>query len=319
MFLRRRQILQAGISIEGQRLSVVVVSRANNQIGELVAASSYALGESGSVDDALAAACNEHKLSKAACVYVMESNSYSLLQVESPNVAADETLAALRWKVKDLIDFHIDDATIDTYPMPASNRSGATGMMSVVVTKTSSIQERVDLMHKHEIEPTAIDINELALNNISRVTFKTDDKPSAVMYLLPESMVIQIADGTEMFLSRSIESNTNLAATEPANRDADAWSLVPEAESDFDLVSLEMQRSMDYYESHYGRGPADEMRFFQQLDQNGAFIDFARQQLPFRLTPGELEDHIEGVDQIEHATLPFFLPALGGALRANVQ
>ena len=86
--------------------------------------------------------------------------------------------------------------------------------------------------------------------------------------------------------------------------------------NEFDVLSLEMQRSMDYYESHYGRGPADEMRVFQEIGEDHAFVEYARTQLPFRVEMLDLNDYISGVARIDQDDLPDYLPALGGALRA---
>jgi len=50
---------------------------------------------------------------------VLSSNEYQLLMVEAPNVPVDELKTAIRWKIKDSLNYHVDDATIDVLQIPA--------------------------------------------------------------------------------------------------------------------------------------------------------------------------------------------------------
>ena len=56
-----------------------------------------------------------HRLDDQICITTLNIGSYALLLVEAPDVPATELRAAIRWRVKDLIDFHIDDAVIDVF------------------------------------------------------------------------------------------------------------------------------------------------------------------------------------------------------------
>ncbi len=49
-----------------------------------------------------------------------------------PAACDNELRAAVRWRIKDLIDFHIDDAVIDVFEMPAHARGGPNRMMYAV-------------------------------------------------------------------------------------------------------------------------------------------------------------------------------------------
>ena len=45
------------------------------------------------------------------CATLLKPGDYQLLLVEAPNVTPDELKGAIRWKIKDLIEYHIDDAS----------------------------------------------------------------------------------------------------------------------------------------------------------------------------------------------------------------
>jgi len=242
----------------------------------------------------------------------MEPGSYSLLQVESPNVKADEMRAALQWKIKDMIDFHVDEATIDLFELPLTARSGSGSvkMLNVVVARSALIRRRVELLHAADIEPRAIDITELALRNVAQACMRGESTTHAAMYLLPHNVYIEIADCDSLYLSRNIETSLAQLASSSGS-DGSSWS-----DSSHEMLSLEMQRSMDYYESQYGNGPAAEMRIFQKIDNDDTFVDFARQQLSFKINTESIQDFIPGIEQLEEHMLPDCLPAIGAALRA---
>ncbi|MEM7293100.1 MAG: hypothetical protein AAF420_06865, partial [Pseudomonadota bacterium] len=233
-----------------------------------------------------------------------------------PNVNPEEMKSALRWKVKDLIDFHIDDATIDVFPMPASARSGSAPMINAVVARTSLIQQRVDLLHSLDIEPEAIDITELALHNITRTTLEQDSVPIAAMYLLPDNVYIEVSDPGALYLSRNIAASLDQLSEMPV-ADDNGWQTTDyDSTSNAEMLSLEMQRSMDYFESHYGKGPANDMRMFQSIGEDNQFIDALGRDLPFRVRKESLSEAIPGVGNINTADLTHYLPAIGAALRA---
>ena len=64
-----------------------------------------------------------HNLDRYSCASIMDLGTYNLLLVEAPDVPPAELRAAMRWRVKDLIDFHIDDAVIDVFEV--SDEPGA--------------------------------------------------------------------------------------------------------------------------------------------------------------------------------------------------
>lgn len=52
---------------------------------------------------------------------LLAPGEYQMLLVDAPNVPANELKTAVRWKIKDGLSFHIDDATVDVLQIPATN------------------------------------------------------------------------------------------------------------------------------------------------------------------------------------------------------
>ena len=311
MFKKPKQSIQAGLSVLGDHLTVAVVKHEKNKQPQLVDTLDLPINADSGLKEQLEKASKQLKLNKVPCICVMEPGSYSLLQVESPNVNTEELKSALRWKIKDLIDFHIDDATLDVFELPVSTRTGSTKMTNVVVARSALIKDQVEALHSAGIEPVAIDITELALRNIAHTDPELNAEPCTTMYALPDNIFIEVTDSQLLYLSRNIEAQFHQLSA-PVDDEFSGWG----DSSGFEMLNLEVQRSMDYYESHYGRGAASELRIYKHSDSDDGFIEYAREQLPFRISTVPLNNIVSDVESIDKTILPGYLPAVGAALRA---
>ena len=105
--------------------------------------------------------------SARVCTTVLDQAEYSLLLTEAPDVPVEELRAAMRWRVKDLIDFHINDATLDVFDVPGERVAGRARQMYAVAARSAVIQKRVDLLDAANINLQVIDIIELAQRNLA--------------------------------------------------------------------------------------------------------------------------------------------------------
>ena len=108
-----------------------------------------------------------HDLAHMPCVCLMPPGSHQLLQIEAPDVQPAELKAAVRWRIKDLIDFHIDDAVIDVFEVPPRSNADQSNFMNAVATRISGVQQQVDMLEAAELMIHAIDIPELVMRNIA--------------------------------------------------------------------------------------------------------------------------------------------------------
>lgn len=204
----------------------------------------------------------EHQLDASHCISVADQESFSLLLVESPEVEASELKAAVRWRIKELIDFHIDDAIIDVFDIPGQKERGRPKLMYVVASRTSAVQQHIDLLEQNHLNLSVIDIPELALRNIAAL-LPEDQSGVATLYIGRDHGMLVITRDNNLYLSRRIEVGLEqlksyLAA--PAEEDAfvldgEEASMPAQLERALDNIVLEVQRSLDYYESHFSLPP----------------------------------------------------------------
>lgn len=206
----------------------------------------------------------EYQLEASACVSVAPQDSFTLLLVESPVVEAAELKAAVRWRIKDLIDFHVDDAIIDVFDIPGQKERGRPKLMYVVASRTSTVQQQIDLLEGSGLNLTAIDIPELALRNIAAL-LPEDKSGVATLYIGRRKGMLVVTRDRTLYLSRRIDLGLEqLMGHLHADANADEDELLLDGEERpmpeglrqaFDNIVLEVQRSLDYYESHFSLPP----------------------------------------------------------------
>ncbi|MDP2430615.1 MAG: agglutinin biogenesis protein MshI [Pseudomonadota bacterium] len=180
--------------------------------------------------DLLERLANEAGIHTTPLTALLDQEAYQTVLIEAPNVPDDELASALRWKVKDLINFHIDDAVLDH--LPVSGRNGQPPSLYVVAAQAPAIRELARPYHQAGLPLATIDIRESAQRNLG-VRLAPEDYAVAVLHFDGESGLLTFTFGEELVLSRRIEG-----------RGTGGDFL-------FDRVAMEAQRSVDYFERQF--------------------------------------------------------------------
>jgi len=171
---------------------------------------------------------------------VLAPDAYSLQLVEAPNVAPDEVGEAVRWRIQHLIEFPVEEAIVETFEMPAPANPGASAMVYAVVAHRDEIARCVDRLRQENLRIGFIDIPELCLRNIS-VQLPQDAAGVALLHFVHGYGYLTITRGGVLYLLRRIETQHGEFHEAP------------------DEVALQVQRSLDHYESHYDCRPVNHL------------------------------------------------------------
>ncbi len=264
-------------------------------------------------DKSFAALVRQHGLGDARCVELLEVNSYQLLLVEAPNVTPAELKAAVRWCIKDLINFHIDDAVINVFDIPSQNLSEQSKMMYVVVTRAALVQEHIALARNAGLDLSVIDIPEMALRNITAL-FPEDSAGVALVHLTPQGgHIILTREGT-LYLARKIELSFArlFGGLKPARPDE---ALPDDVQHLLDNIVLEVQRSLDYYESHYSQPPITNLLFAPLEQELPDAINHVANSLGLKVKQIDLNDVLRCATPLSQDLQAKCLLAVGAALR----
>ena len=200
----------------------------------------YPLAQSG-LSAILARIGKEHRLNRYECEYLLSPNEYQISSVETPTVPQDELKTAVRWLLKDMLDYHIDDATIDVLGIPADkNATTRKSMMYVISARNQLIAQKQAYFDDAQVPLTVIDIPELAQRNIANLIAPAD-RGVALLSVNQAGSLLTISYNSELYLSRRLDTNLQqLSNTQTEHR-----------QQIFEKISLELQRTFDHVDRQY--------------------------------------------------------------------
>ena len=105
------------------------------------------------------------RASNAPLIALLGQESYQTMMVEAPSVPDDEIKSAIRWKVKDLLNFHVDDAVLDHLPVPGGG--GRPASLYVVAAQAGAIRALAQPYQDAGLQLDVIDIRETAQHNLA--------------------------------------------------------------------------------------------------------------------------------------------------------
>lgn len=175
------------------------------------------------------------------CTSVLGGGDYQLLSVDAPNVPADELKTAMRWRLKDMLDFHIDDATFDVLAIPVDKDAAARAQsMYAVAARNQLIEQRQTVFGEARIPLKVIDIPEMAQRNIAAL-LESEGRGLALLSFDATGGLLTMTFAGELYLARRID--VTLDQVEQAG-EADQAAL-------HDRITLELQRSFDHFDRTY--------------------------------------------------------------------
>ena len=248
-----------------------------------------------------------HDLSNYDCHIVLSTEDYRLITLESPMLDdPDETLAAIRWKIADLIDFPSNDALLDYYPMPISERANSLTMIEVVAAPKSSVQGLIDLCHLCNLNITSVTIQETSLRNLS--TLLTDSERGAVLlHLQKNSGHLLITHNNIIHLNRKIASGFE--------RLNDAGSLsVEQLKIEQNSLALEIQRSKDHVVSLYNFASNTELTVLPTPYNTQGILNFLINEHGITARILDLSTLIDGSVILNDSTQAMCAPVIGATL-----
>ena len=153
--------------------------------------------------DVIQRTVKEHGLGKVLRTTLLEPAEYQILLVEPPKVPPDELKAAIRWRIKDLLEYHVDDATVDVFELRSGSDTTAKAMYAVA-TPNEVVQKRIALFEQARVSLKVIDIPEMAQRNVAAL-FETRDKATGMLAFSSWGGLLTVSFHGELLLTRRLE------------------------------------------------------------------------------------------------------------------
>jgi MSHA biogenesis protein MshI len=191
-------------------------------------------------DDAatLARLRRELDLDRYRLLTVLKRRDYQIFSVDRPEVPEAEARAAVRWSLKDMLDYPLEAATVDAVGVPASEGAGRKPQMLAIAARNEAIAATVRPFNEADIELIAIDVPELAQRNLARL-LETEGRGLALFGGDEDSATVTFTADGELYQSRRIDVSLRDFENEAG------------AEALYDRIALELQRSLDHFDRQF--------------------------------------------------------------------
>lgn len=234
---------RAGIALDGAHAGLARVRRQDDGAPSLAI---RLLATDGDWLDDAAQQADDLELKRTPTSSVLPAGAYQLQLLEMPNVPRDELLAAVRWRLKDLISFPLEEAVVELLEMPPHSNPGAPHTAYAVVTRRAEVMQQIEHMKRADLKMDVIDIPELCVRNIS-VLLPQDKDGVAFLHFTADGGYLTITRQGVLHLTRHLDTGRRALAAAASDE-----FVLQEMISG---IALELQRSLDYYESHYDCRP----------------------------------------------------------------
>lgn len=245
-------------------------------------------------------------LAQYECATLLRPGEYQLLLVEAPNVPPVELKSAIRWSIKDMLDYHVDDATIDVLDIPPdAARGGRNHSMYAVAAKNALIEGRIKQFEAARIPLRVIDIPETAQRNIGAL-YEEPQRGLALLYPGEEASLLTVTYGQELFLARRIDVGLS--------------ELQSSGEEALNRLVLELQRTLDLFDRQFPQVPVTKLLLAPLPEEHG-LEEALRQNVGIEVEQIDMGDHLtfEGSEPPDLATQWRLFHLFGASLRVETK
>lgn len=241
---------------------------------------------------------DEHDLKGASVNLVLPPSHYQVGLLDAPEVPAEELRDAMRWRIKGMIAEPLEEVVVDACLLPEDAYRGRARRAYCFVLNKTRMQACAALITQAGLQLQSIDVTEMALRNLGLLAGAAELNLGLLRLGLNDGLIC-VQNGAELYMARRIERD------------------LPGAEGDFGPVSLEIQRSLDYFESQLGKGYISRLLLLpskrdseETLQALGAGLAVNLQSLTLQSLFAE-----QPAAEVEYADQMHCLLAVGAALR----
>ena len=199
----RKQPGWLAIDVQPAQVDLVHVRRGVSGRPEIALCDSYKI-EGGAVET-LVRLRKELKLDQYRCTTLLRFADYQMHSVDAPAVPAAELKNAVRWRVKDIIDYPLEQATVDVFSVPDAKGSIENPKSVYAVTaRNDSVGKIVRPFNESNVPLESVDIPAMAQRNIARL-HEQEGRGLAVLAFYDECGKLTISAGGELFMTRRVE------------------------------------------------------------------------------------------------------------------
>ena len=267
------------ICFDGGHIGVARVDRTGHSQPVLALCASL---PADSASETLERVRREYRLAGSACVTLIAQGDYQLQMMEAPSVPQAELRSAVRWRLKDVLDYPPDAATVDVIRVPTGpNAPVRGGSVYAVAARNELIAETMAKFSNARLSLKAIDIPEMAQRNLATL-YEVPERALAMLSLSAQRGLLTFSAASELYLARSID----VGASQLQRAEGDLRGQL------FERIVLEIQRSLDHFDRQFSHLPVSKL-VLAPLPEGIELQERLSASLDVEVEQGRLQDHID--------------------------
>jgi MSHA biogenesis protein MshI len=213
------------------------------------------------------------------CQLILLPGQYQLILMDAMNVPESELAKALRWSLKGLSDYELDDVALDAFLVPSLDDQKKA---FVTLTPLSTLNEKRHLFESAFLDITKVTIAEMAIKNLMNLILphneKTKDTPVIVISLYNNFRKLHLMCNGVFFLVRELTPSQQTASDEPI---------------EMTNILFEMERSIDYCVNKLNLPEPQQLFFTPGFHRAVNFFPQIEEQLKLKVHLIDLNQHLE--------------------------
>ena len=176
-------------------------------------------------------------------VALLQNSQYQCVSLDAPtDLPREEWAAAVRWQLKDSVEFAVDTASVDLLTVPEGTSYRTQPQLIVVAAPADSVRPLMLQGVEAKTPWDAIDITETALRNLSALC-EPEGRAQALLHCEADHSTLVVTHQGELLFGRRLDltlqqlNHPDEATRTPA----------------FDHAVLQLQRTLDGFERSFGQ------------------------------------------------------------------
>lgn len=296
------------LSVHPDRVDIAKVSR-NGAAPPLVEICDSVPKKNSSLET-LQSVRRDFRLDKSRCGTLLGPSQYQLQLLDAPAVPDAELKSAVRWGLKDMLDYPVETATVDVVMVPAGPNTTARGKSVYAVSaRNGEIESVMKTFLEAKLPLQIIDVPELAQRNIAAL-LETEARGLALLNFDDDGGLLTFTASGELYLSRRMEIGALMLQQADQGR----------REAMFERITLELQRSLDHFDRQFSHIPLARVMLGPMPDDIGLQAYLAKNlYVPVESVDlAGILDFGERMELRDPVLQQRFMPVLGAALRDEI-
>lgn len=199
-FLTRKKDSKGLVAIEISPEGIAIAHAETKDSKQLKICEFHTTQNYSQVHEVLATAVAKNTLAQNNCAIILHPDHYKLFFINTPQVPDAEIRNAVRWQIKDMINYSLDDLAVDVFS-PEDN-SGLSKKTYVITAQKSLLQKMTKIVTDCQLTPITIDVREFGIRNIIAANPTSPEISGFLDFSLDNCLMVTVQKGFVRFVRR---------------------------------------------------------------------------------------------------------------------